>query len=704
MSPARRIDWSAGPGHGPVSGVANAAGAALGLTMVADLVDTYATHVSPVWSLTAGVVAAGAAAVSAILRDMPDRVACYRGACWAGAGLWSAWTLSTAWWLGGPGSPWTVSSVAALGIGGLGAAMVGLGLARSDKHRPTATPLPDPPVPVLAATAEPPMQDQVAEKWQRLLRKITKRQVTIVGVEMWNPPTGYTLDVDLPADGTTIDDIKQHEKALATAGDVPPGCAVEVVEADLARRQILIRIGTADAMAEDHHLPDKVEADTVENDLSIGIRSDRTEATIRLRESCAVLVGQTGSGKSNQLNVITARLAACTDVLIWAIDLSGGGRYPRPWVRAWREGRAPAPVIDWVAPTVEEARLMTLAALNVINGRTAAYEQLMFAENADKIMPRPTLPQIILVVDEFGELPDDVKDSIRSISDTGRGAAVRTVSCALEATASYLPRPLIAQARERIIMRVSDEEQLQYLLDRTWRSGRFDPKSLIHRGTGVWTSDGSLAERMKGWRMEPAQIDAHSIAAALLRPELDDVSVRLADVVDTTVRNADMIRVPRQYRDVYTGRWARTLPHIFPDSSTPAAPPAAPEPEESTGVDMDLGAASASLAAKLAAAQRAAEQAEAKHTPEPPADMERLNAMLATVEPRQRMRQLVHDAGEQGTGPGEVHRTLRAEGHPTSYQTVVTWMRADAAADLLVQPSGDKTPYYPGPRLGDPYS
>lgn len=658
----------------------------------------------------------------------------YRVACWLGAGLWSSWTLAGVWWLASPGTPWSVPSAAVLGIGVLAAGLTGLGFQRAEEaqEQRQIDVAQAEGARVEAAEAQLPAHEQIAAKWQRLLRQITRRQVTVVNVEFWEPNTGFTLDVDLPADGTTIDDIKPHEKSLATAGNVPPGCGVEILDSPAGGQQILIRIGTEDALAEDHHLPDNHEPDSINNDLSIGIVSDRTDATINVRFNCGVLVGQVDSGKSNQLNVISRRIAACTDALIVVIDESGNGRFPRPWIRAWYEGRAKAPTIAAVAPNPLWSLLLTQSLIQIIDGRTAEYADLMHREGSDKIMPRPELPQIILLVDEFGKLSLDVKDNIKTISDTGRGAAVRVVSCALEATERYIPRALIAQSRERMGMRVSDEAQLQYLFDNTWKSGRFEPKSLIHKGSGLSSSGGALPEKLKGWRMEPAQIDRDSIALAGLRPELDDISLALGDTVAVQMKDSDGVRVTRRYEGVWSRHWEQVLPIIFP-SGQPAASAAAARPtvtvaEPGAGQRAEaqaggLAAASASLDEKLAAARRAADEADQGGPGEPatgdgepspqrgPGDpndplVAELHAMTDQVHPRRRMRQLVADPARNinGIGPGPIHKILLAEGYDTVYQTVVGWMKEDTAAGILTQPGGQRAPNFPGPNIGDPYA
>ena len=59
----------------------------------------------------------------------------------------------------------------------------------------------------------------------------------------------------------------------------------------------------------------------------------------------ALFAGTTGSGKSGGLNVLMGTLAACDDVVIWAIDLKNGMEL-QPW----------APCIDRLATTPERGR------------------------------------------------------------------------------------------------------------------------------------------------------------------------------------------------------------------------------------------------------------------------------------------------------------------------------------------------------------
>ncbi|NIL57096.1 hypothetical protein [Salinispora arenicola] len=699
--------------------------------MVSDL-----AGVSPVWGLTAGAFAATGAVVASA--NGPGRALAYRVLCWLGAGAWSCWALATS--TSEPFSgPWSTANLAALAAGTIGAAFTGRAF-QSAEQRKEGDRKAQVEVEMARLTAEQDARaaasehDAIAVAWERELRRQTRREVKVVNVEFWNPNTGFTLDLQLPPDGTGFEDIKPFEKTLAQSMNVPLGCAVEVVDPHVSRQVLHIRVGTFDALAKDHHLKPATEADTIENPISIGIRSDGSDATINLRYNCAVLVGQTDSGKSNELNVITDRVVRCTDALAWAIDLTGHARYPRPWVRAWYEGRATAPALDWVAPTADEARLMTLAALEIVTYRTADYEQMMFENGWDKIMVSPEIPEIVITVDEFGSLPDDVKENLRQISDTGRGAGVRVASCALEANNIYIPRAMINQSRERIGMRVQDEAQLQYLFDTTWKSGRIDTSTLRAKGMGMWSTDASLPERFKGWRLEPSLIDSESITVGPWRPVLDEVSAHRCDTLTAEVRSRDGFKTTQRFTHAYSDRWQRTLPLIFParqgaavssqaavaEANTSAGSPEADNAEAAPDSGKSLDEAMADLEA---ARQRLREiepvpdpgPAEQELPPLPAEpdysvveswlrqDMPDTNAAGSHKPyPRRRVRQLVWDAGDTGIGPTAVHKQLEAEGYVTTYPTVNGWMKEDAASEVMRQ-ERDRAPYTRGPRMANPH-
>jgi hypothetical protein len=752
-----RVDLSFGPGHGPVSGVLNAAGAALGATMLLDLVAAFWLY-----GFVGGFLLAFTGTAVALWYDQPGRVVAYRAGCWLAAGFWSAWTLSEfagiplpftdarlAGWFWSPGTPWAWRPIYGLAIGSAAAAAVGWHIERAERKaeqeaerlaRQTEAQRLAAEEAALGARTAANAQEEIAFRVGPVIRRITKKNIQILNVELWDPDYGHTIDCELPDDGTTISDIKRYEEAIASALDLGEGCGVEIVRPDgLGRRAVHFKITTVSALGQDIPLPADYSPETIGNPPVIGVETDGKVAEVPLRFESAVLVGQTDSGKSNQLNVLVAGLARCTDVILCGIDLSGQGRFLRPWQRPYYEGRAAAPVFAYTAVTDVQAAALCQAIIQIIDGRTADYAALMHAEKEDKIVPRPTLPQLILVIDEFGKLPERVKELIITITDTGRGAAVRVVSCALEATTGYIPRKIITQSRVRIGMRVQDETQLQYLFDTTWRSGRFDPASMPWKGSGLYTQGTKFPDRFKGYRVNPAQVDQIAVAVAGLRPELDEASLRRGDTVDLTVRGDNRLLTEVTFRNVLTGNEADIFPLMFPDGAGPSA--AAHDGEDTamsqqqqpanTGPGADLGGAVRDLGAALERARSAADAAETgrddgdqdDQQPGPADDpeVEKLNALLALPAferarqdapapapaarrqrpPRVRVQQLIAAAAADGIGPSEIHAALAREGYPTSLTTVNNWLREWSAKGIVVQPGGERTPWFPGPQMGE---
>lgn len=88
--------------------------------------------------------------------------------------------------------------------------------------------------------------------------------------------------------------------------------------------------------------------------------------------------GATGVGKSGGLNVLMGNLAACEDMVIWAIDLKTGMELG-PW----------ASCIDRLATTPEEAMALLADAVKILEARASH-----LAESGEGVWePRPTCPR-----------------------------------------------------------------------------------------------------------------------------------------------------------------------------------------------------------------------------------------------------------------------------------------------------------------------
>jgi FtsK/SpoIIIE family len=71
-------------------------------------------------------------------------------------------------------------------------------------------------------------------------------------------------------------------------------------------------------------------ARSITQPVDLGPFEDAEQCRVSFLRRHALFAGTTGSGKSGGLNVLIATLAACDDVVIWAIDLKNGMEL-QPW-------------------------------------------------------------------------------------------------------------------------------------------------------------------------------------------------------------------------------------------------------------------------------------------------------------------------------------------------------------------------------------
>lgn len=590
MSSARsrhRVDWSFGPGHGPISGVLNAGAAMCGLTMCLWLMDASAW-----WGFLAGGGMAAAGAGVALWYDQRGRVVAFRAASWLLAAFWSGWVLCDfrGWFLFGlwhimgfwasPASPWTWSPIVLLTVGAGIVAGIGWAMDRAEKKeladkeqleaeraaRLEAAKEAD----RLERTPQTP-EEEIGFRWEPFIRKITRKEIDVVNIELWEPFNGFTLDCQLPNDGTVLSDVKPYEEALSASapengGDgLPDGCGVEIMpNPGLGRRNFIIKVTTVSALGQDIPYPMELldQYDTVRNGIGLGVETDRKVAKIPMLDETLTLIGNTDSGKSNELNVINTGLGRCSDVLLVAMDLSGNGRMARPWNLAHAQGACDRPLFAQIAHNEHRARLLAKSLLNIIDARTRDYAPDMAAKNSDVLVISPKVPEIYLIIDEFKRLPQDVREMVVDIVETGRGARVRVVACALEAVAAAIPKEIIKHSRNRVAMRVVDETELQYLFDSTWKRGRFDPASMPWKGSGLYANGPQFPSKFKGYRIEPDDVRTISIKLSAYRPELDAPSLLAGDTVTVRVR-IDDVPTDVTYTGVWTNAEAETYPEIY---------------------------------------------------------------------------------------------------------------------------------------------
>ncbi|MCQ4212374.1 hypothetical protein [Streptomyces longispororuber] len=524
-------DWAAG--HGPVTGALSATTGAFAVATCGA-----AAGMPPGWALAVGSAGAlGHAAAGIRLRNAGRTIAA-RASSWLIGGGWTAWAMTH-----GPLTWEALGSLAAIGVA-MGTVTRSTNLYEEAREEEA-----------LAAeqrqiTAELSAERRaIAEEWATRIERVCGLRLRILGIERWEAGTGFTLDAELPG-GAVYDAIAKKSAALSADARLPHGCTV-TAGPGVHQGRTLIDVGTVNVLEKETTYPTGYEPLSIHTGIPWGYRSNADEILTYLREQCALVVGPTGSGKTNMVHVILAGFARATDVLPWVIDLNAGSA-GLPWVLPALEsagsGRPVRPGIDWLASTFEEAMLMLDTALAVARYRKVAYQDLLARENTDLLPISPSIPQIELVIDEGAEILVSTDRRMRKLAEKileviriSRAMGVRTVLTALGATGSVLGNLMIRrEAKVRAALTGGETEGMD--LSKMFPGSRgLRPEQAPYKGSGFMGTPESPVGLFKVWRIKPHQIRDIVHATSDRHPRLDDVSAKAAGEAYARRWDADRI-------------------------------------------------------------------------------------------------------------------------------------------------------------------
>lgn len=514
------LDWAAG--HGPITGALSATTGAYAVATVGTL-----AHMPPTWALAVGTVGAIGHTASGLRQKLAARTIGARAASWLLGSGWTTWALAT-----GPLTWTALGSLAVIGVG-MGAAARATGLYEEARE-----------LEALAAAERQVARELSAERraiaaeWVDRVQRVCGITLRVVAVEMWPTNTGFTIDAELPPGGTTYDRIARENARLSADARLPHGCTA-AASPGIDQGRVLIDVTTVNVLAAEVQYPSEYSALSIHTGIPWGYRTNAEEICAYLREQCALVVGPTGSGKTNMVHVILAGFARAEDILTWVIDLNAGSA-GLPWIRpamdpgsdSWKAVR---PGIDWLAASHEEAHLMLDAALRVGNYRKRAYQDLMAKANTDLLPISHEIPQIMLLIDEGAEIlisrdPETRKlaRKILEVIRMLRAMGIRTVLTALGATGAVLGDMMIRrEAKTRVALTGGATEGMD--LAKLFPGGTgLRIEQAPHKGTGFMGTPESPAALFGTWRILPRQIRDIVHATSDRHPYLDAVSAKAA--------------------------------------------------------------------------------------------------------------------------------------------------------------------------------
>jgi S-DNA-T family DNA segregation ATPase FtsK/SpoIIIE len=257
---------------------------------------------------------------------------------------------------------------------------------------------------------------------------------------------------------------------------------------------------------------DSGRAPSILDPIDLGVFEDGTPIQIRLAYRNALIGGMIGSGKSGVINVLLAFLVACQDAVVWGIDLKGGMELG-PWAAA----------LGRLATTPAEAIALARDALTVRDQRTANARARLWE-------PGPDGPALIVLIDEYAELPDEAKETIESLSRIGRAIMVNVLAATQRPTQETMGGGATrAQMAIRICLQVKERRDTDLILDRGswavgWRADLLDapgklllsdPEHKIPRiGRSYLINDAQVADAASAYAGRPPAIPVPAGQAA----------------------------------------------------------------------------------------------------------------------------------------------------------------------------------------------
>ncbi|MCX5400059.1 hypothetical protein [Streptomyces sp. NBC_00102] len=678
-------DWAAG--HGPVTGALSATTGAFALAATGA-----ATGMPPAWALAAGTAGAIGHTVTGLRARLAARTIALRSASWLVGAGWTTWATAS-----GPLSWTALGSLAVIGVG-IATTARSTGLHEEARELEALEAAGRQVAAELSAERR-----TIAAEWVDRIQRVCGITLRVLAVEMWPGGMGFTIDAELPPGGTTYHRIAQEQAKLSADARLPHGCTA-AAGPGIDQGRVLIDVTTKNVLEQEVFYPSDYSRLSIHTGIPWGLRTNADEIKAYLREQCALVVGPTGSGKTNMVHTILAGLARAEDVLTFVIDLNAGSA-GLPWVRpAFTATGAPVdgvrPGIDWLAASHGEALTMLNALVRIAKHRKIAYQDLMAKANTDLLPISAQIPQIMLVVDEGAEILTSTDPQVKKLAAgilevirIARAMGVRTILTALGATSSVLGNLLLRrEAKVRVALTGGEKEGMD-LGKQFPGSHGLRPEQAPYKGAGFMGTPESSPALFKSWRILPNQISDIVTATTPIHPTLDAQSARAAG-------------------PAYTDRWNPDRTRWMRDTTTPApVSPDAPRTAADSGARSGLNlsalrdqAQPAPAADEEAAVAAFMDQIDrqfgttadpAEDTPDRPA-APGLN--LSALRPensdaRHAALQLLIAAGAEGTGASAIARAL-ADRFGTTRQTIVGWLKEWAESGEAVRVGeGTKTRY-----------
>jgi len=327
-------------------------------------------------------------------------------------------------------------------------------------------------------------------------------------VDLW----GWRARVKL-ARGQTIADVTARIPAVESALGTHRGAVRIYPTGDGKANRCELRVLDTDPHAEAIVWPGP-SARSITQPVDLGPFEDAERCRVSFLRRHALLAGTTGSGKSGGLNVLMAALAACDDVVIWAIDLKNGMEL-QPW----------APCIDRLATTPRQAAALLADAVTILQARAAH-----LAGTGRRVWePSPDTPALVIIIDEYAELADEAPAAMGdtdSIARLGRAVAVTLVAATQRPTQKAMGQGAVrSQMDTRICFRVRERRDVDLVLGQGMLAAGWAAHALNAPGKFLISDpEHATSKRARAYLVTDDDVSRIGEHFASSRPALDDLS------------------------------------------------------------------------------------------------------------------------------------------------------------------------------------
>lgn len=352
--------------------------------------------------------------------------------------------------------------------------------------------------------------DRLLESWPEMAAAVglAGSQIMSALVDVW----GWRARLRL-ARGQTINDVIAKIPGIESSiGTFRGAVRVYPTPDDLANRCEL-RVLDIDPHADAIPWPGP-STTTITEPIDLGPFEDATPCRVLFLRRHGLVGGATGAGKSSGLNVLMGNLAACCDVVIWAIDLKKGMELG-PW----------ASCIDRLAITPDEAKALLADAVKILEARAA-----LLAEYGHRVWnPTSDMPALVIIIDEYAELSDDAPDAIKhadSITRRGRAVAVNLIAATQRPTQKAMGQGAVrSQMDVRISFRVRERKDVDLILGQGMLAAGWHAHTLNAPGKFlIAAAEHDTPKRARAYLVTDQAVAATADHYADLRPPLDEVS------------------------------------------------------------------------------------------------------------------------------------------------------------------------------------